>query len=278
MGSYHTLELECDRFFKLTKGSWDSLSLEIIRQSTSDAGKYDVIALLLSESTAYICTVTGTCTLRVVKKIEENLPKKRIGSAFEKGIEKFYANVMAALLESFELKMLKAIILASPGQFREELYKRLMELAVKDESKKFINENKSKFIKVQVQSGQLPALEEALKEPRIAALLEGTKTAVEAKLLDSFHKLNNNQEGLTEFGWQPVLKAANLGAIKHLLLSDSLFRSLDIKERKQYIELVDEVKDNGGQVQIFVTGTEKELELAKLSGVAAILNFPLDPQ
>ena len=198
--------------------------MEIIRQSTSDAGKYDVVALLLQEGTAHICTVTGESTLRVVKRIEENLPKKKIGSAWEKGVEKFYSNVIDGLLESFELKLLKAIIIASPGQFREELYKRLMDLAVKDESKKFINENKSKFIKVQVQSGKLPALEEALKEPRIAALLEGTKTAVEAKLLDTFHKLDKNSEGLTEFGWAAVVKAAKLGAIKNLLLSDSLFR------------------------------------------------------
>ena len=185
MGSYHTLELECDRFFKLTKSSWDSLSLEIIKQSTSDAGKYDVIAILLQEASALICTVTGESSLRVVKRIEENLPKKKIGSAYEKTIEKFYTNVIDALLESFDLKLLKAIILASPGQFREELYKRLMDLAVKDETKKFINENK-------------------------------------------------------------------------------------------YIELVEEVKDNGGSVQIFVTGTEKEVELSKLSGVAAILNFPIE--
>ena len=229
--------------------------------------------------------------MKVVKKIEENFPKKKIGSAFEKGIERFYSNVIDGLLESFELKLLKAIIIASPGQFRDELYKRMMDLAVKDESKKFINENKSKFIKVQVQSGQLTALEEALKEPRITALLEGTKTAVEAKLLDNFHKLDKNSEGMTEFGWNAVLKAAKLGAVKNLLLSDSLFRyiklklpsllinfcrSLDVKERKKYIELVEEVKDNGGTVQIFVSGTEKEKELAKMTGVAAILNFPIE--
>lgn len=276
MGSYHTLELECDRYFKLTKSSWDSLSLEIIRQSTSDAGKYDVVAVLLQEASALICTVTGESTLRVIKRVEENLPKKKIGSAYEKGIEKFYSNTIEALLESFDLKLVKAVILASNGQFREELHKRLMDLAVKDESKKFINENKSKFIKIQVQSGQMSSLEEALKEPRIASLLEGTKTVVESKLLDTFHKLNKNSEGLTEFGWSPVLKAAKLGAIKNLLLSDSLFRSLDIKERKMYIELVEEVKDNCGNVQIFVTGTAKEIELSKLSGVAAILNFPIE--
>lgn len=250
--------------------------MEIIRQSTSDAGKYDVVAVLLQESQALICTVVGESSLRVIKRIEENLPKKRIGSAYEKGIDKFYANTIDALLESFELKMLKAIILASPGQFREELYKRLMDLSVKDESKRFINENKSKFIKVQVQSGQLSALEDALKEPRIATILEGTKTAQEAKVLDQFHKLQNNSEGMTEFGWPTVTKAAKLGAIKTLLLSDSLFRSLDVKERKKYIELVEEVRDNGGAVQIFVSGTEKEKELAKISGVAAILNFPIE--
>ena len=61
--------------------------------------------------------------MKVVKKIEENFPKKKIGSAFEKGIERFYSNVIDGLLESFELKLLKAIIIASPGQFRDELYK-----------------------------------------------------------------------------------------------------------------------------------------------------------
>lgn len=120
--------MECDRYFKLTKSSWDPLSLEIIRQSTSDAGKYDVVAILLQESTAQICTLNGNNTnsnetesssfLRIVQRIEENLPKKRIGSAFEKGIERFYENVIQSFLQSFELKSLKAIIIASPGQFR----------------------------------------------------------------------------------------------------------------------------------------------------------------
>ena len=102
-----------------------------------------------------------------------------------------------------------------------------MDLAVKDESKKFINDNKSKFIRIPLQSGQSSALLESLKEPRIASLLEGTKTVIESKLLDSFHKFDKNCEGLTEFGWDPVLKAAKLGAVKNLLLSDSLFRYIN---------------------------------------------------
>ena len=61
----------------------------------------------------------------------------------------------------------------------------------------------------------------------------------------------------------------------HILHVYAHCRSLDVKERKKYIELVEDIKDNGGSVQIFITGTEKEKELAKLTGVAAILNFPI---
>lgn len=120
LGSYHTLELECDRYFKLSKASWDPLSLEIIRQSTRTTGKFDLIAIVLQEAQAYICTVTDT--VRVVKTIQENLPKKKIGSAYEKAIEKFYSNIIDTLLDSFDLKSLKAIVLASPGTYRVSFY------------------------------------------------------------------------------------------------------------------------------------------------------------
>lgn len=150
-------------------------------------------------------------------------------------------------------------------------------MAVKDESKKFIMDCKSKFVKVQISSGQPSALQEALNEPRIAAILEDTKSVIETKLLNQFHKMHAspNTSQLTDFGFAHVMKAAKEGAVKVLLLSDSLFRSLNIKERKEYIDLVEEVRDNGGSVNIFVTGTAKEVELAKITGVAAILNFPI---
>jgi len=151
-----------------------------------------------------------------------------------------------------------------------------MNLAVKDESKKFISDAKSKFIKCQVSSGQVTALEEALKEPRIANLLSEAKTAQEAKLLDQFHRLHNHSPEMVSFALLPVQKAAQEGAVKALLLSDSLFRSLQVQERKNYVDLVDEVKANGGSVQIFIGGSKTGAELAKLSGVAAILNFPIE--
>jgi protein pelota len=48
-----------------------------------------------------------------------------------------------------------------------------------------------------------------------------------------------------------VEKANEAEAIDTLLISDSLFRSKELSERKRYVNIVDYVKENGGQVRIF---------------------------
>jgi protein pelota len=53
------------------------------------------------------------------------------------------------------------------------------------------------------------------------------------------------------YGYDHVRKAADLGAISTLLLSDNLFRAIDIPTRKRYVKLVEDVKSMGGQVHVF---------------------------
>ena len=88
-----------------------------------------------------------------------------------------------------------------------------------------------------------------------------------------------------------VLFAQESSAIETLLISDSLFRSKDHLERRKYVNIVDSVKENQGTVKIFssshVSGERKMhyhlscidwapiSELDALSGIAAILRFPL---
>lgn len=248
----------------------------MLEQSTSESGKYDVAAIVVGEACAFICTIADASRIRILKRVEEALPKKKIGSAFEKSIERYYEHIMQGMLELFDFSHLKAMILASPQTFREDLAKRMIDSAIKDEQRKCFMECKSKIIKVQMANATVAALETALQEPRIASLLDDTKSAAESKLLNQFQKRNSQSPEMVTYGWKHVDKAAREGAVKNLLLSDALFRSLDVAERRKFIDLVEEVKDNGGSVQIFIQGTAPEAELAKLTGVAAILNFPID--
>lgn len=52
-------------------------------------------------------------------------------------------------------------------------------------------------------------------------------------------------------------------------------RSQNVGERRKWVGIVEEVKAAGGEVLIFSSIHESGKQLDQLTGVAAILNFPL---
>lgn len=72
-----------------------------------------------------------------------------------------------------------------------------------------------------------------------------------------------------------MVKANEQLAVEVLLITDALFRSNDIQVRKKYVQLVEAVKQSGGQVRIFSSMHVSGEQLGQISGVAAMLRFPL---
>ena len=60
-----------------------------------------------------------------------------------------------------------------------------------------------------------------------------------------------------------------------LLVTDTLFRSRDIKTRQQYVKLVEMARENGADVKIFSSMHVSGQQLDQLTGVAALLRFPV---
>ncbi|KAK8919403.1 hypothetical protein KSP39_PZI021685 [Platanthera zijinensis] len=77
------------------------------------------------------------------------------------------------------------------------------------------------------------------------------------------------------YGPRHVEVAHERMAIQTLLITDSLFKNADISARQRYVKLVDSVKDSGGTVHIFSSMHVSGDQLAQISGIAAILRFPL---
>jgi protein pelota len=77
------------------------------------------------------------------------------------------------------------------------------------------------------------------------------------------------------YGYFHVQKANDELAIDSLLISDELFRSSDVVTRKKYVSLVESVRDRGGTVYVFSTMHVSGQQLQQVSGVAAILRYPL---
>ena len=77
------------------------------------------------------------------------------------------------------------------------------------------------------------------------------------------------------YGLSHVSRANEEMAINTLLITDSLFRSSDVKTRRRYVDLVESVRENGGETLIFSALHVSGKQLEQVSGVAAILRYPL---
>lgn len=150
----------------------------------------------------------------------------------------------------------------------------MMSFAVKNEVKVLI-ENKSKFLLVHSSSGFKHSLKEVLADPIVQSKLVDTKAASEVKALEKFHLLLATEPDRAYYGVKHVEKANEFQAIETLLISDTLFRSNNLQERKRYVDLVDAVRENEGEVKIFSSLHTTGEQLDQLTGLAAILRFPV---
>lgn len=97
----------------------------------------------------------------------------------------------------------------------------------------------------------------------------------EIEVLNKFMRLLDTCPEKAYYGYFHVQKANEELAIDSLLISDELFRSSDVLTRKKYVTLVESVRERGGTVYIFSTMHVSGQQLQQVSGVAAILRYPL---
>ncbi|ODV66333.1 hypothetical protein HYPBUDRAFT_153234 [Hyphopichia burtonii NRRL Y-1933] len=275
--SFHTAEVQLQKSLRITKPEWDDISYGIILAASSVETRAEVGAIVMEEGVAHLCLLTDNMTV-LRNKIEKSIPRKSRGEGgggnHDKAITKFLDMVQSTMLRNFDLTKLKVVILASPGFTASLLQKNIMEHAVKDDNK-LIMKNKSKFLVVHSSTGYLQGLEEVLKDPSVQKRLNDTKYAREVNIFDEFQKSLNDDDDKAWYGPSEVAKAVEIGAVKYLLLTDTLFRSDDISVRKHYIKLSDEVKSQGGEVLIFSSLHESGEQLDQLTGVASILKYPV---
>lgn len=275
MGAYHTLDVEPNRKMTLTKTEWDTVSLERIELATDASKHADLAAVVMQEGLAHVCLVTNCMTI-VRAKLDVSIPRKRRGSStqHEKALQRFYDTVLQAILRHINFEVVKAIIVASPGFVREQFLDYMQQYAIKNDVK-ILMENKSKFLSVHASSGFKHSLKEVLQDPSVLSRLADTKASEEVRVMEQFYKTLQHDPLRACYGEKHVFKASEAQAIEILLISDNLFRSQVIAQRKKFVKLVDDVREVGGEVRIFSSMHVSGEQLDQLTGLCAILRFPM---
>jgi len=275
MGAYHTIDLELNRKFSLQKTHWDSIHLDRIELACDPSRSADVAAVIMQEGLAQVCLVTSCMTITRAK-IDVSIPRKRRGDCaqHEKGLNKFYDQVLAAVLRHVNFDVVKAVLIASPGFVRQQFFDYIYQQAVKTDNK-ILFENKPKFLLVHSSSGFKHSLKEVLGDPVVQARLVDTKASDEVRTLESFYKMLKNEPSRAFYGPKHISRAVEADAVETLLVSDKLFRAQNVSDRRKMVNLVDRVREMGGEVKVFSSLHVSGEQLDQLSGICALLRFPM---
>lgn len=280
VGQYHTLDLELHRNFTIAKAEgWDSVSRAIVAEACDAKRGAGAWAVVMSEGLANIAVLTGERTV-LRQTVRMAIPgKKGEGRARDKAMERFYAITLETLLRQIDISESLPILLASPGYTAGSFLKFVVDTAVKKGDKQLMAQ-RGNFMVVHSSTGQFHSLAEVLKDTSVMARLKDTRYARETGLIDRFFELMRKDEGRAWYGPREVERAVERGAVGRgggvLLISNGLFRALDVGVRKRWVKLVDRVRDvEGGEVRVLSSEHESGRRLEGLGGIAAILTYPV---
>ncbi|XP_073117741.1 protein PELOTA 1 isoform X2 [Elaeis guineensis] len=264
IGQFHTLEIEPHRPFVLRKDIWDSMALDVLQQACDPSASADLAVILMQEGLAHLFLI-GKSITTTRSRIETSIPRKH-GPAI--------AGYESALLKHIDFKVVRCVVIASPG-FTKDQFRDYLLLEAERRQLRSIIENKSRLILAHSTSGYKHSLKEVLDAPSVMTLIKDTKAAQEVRALKDFFNMLSTDAARACYGPKHVEVAHERMAIQTLLITDSLFKNSDVSTRQKYIKLVESVKDSGGTVHIFSSMHVSGEQLAQLTGIAAILRFPL---
>ena len=294
LGQYHTLKLEPHRQFSLEKGSegsdelWDEVAQERLREATDVKKKAEMWGVVLEEGLAHICIVTASQSL-VRQKVETSVRKGKNDVAqgsHAAQMAKFFKTTLDTLLRAMEFEELvkqdemPMLVLGSAGYTAGNFLKHAQETAWQKGDKKMQEYFKKSALVVHSAGGYLHDLTSALQAPAVKKQLADTKYGREAAVLEKFFDLLRQDEGRACYGPGEVSQAVEGGGVGRgggvMLISDRLFRSDDVAERRRWVELVERVrKTEGGEVKVLSSGHESGRRLEQVGGIGAILTFPM---
>lgn len=275
LGAYHTISVELHQNITIIKENWDAVALQVLEESCDISKRAEIGAVMIEEGLANLYLVTQQMTVDR-GTVNKSIPKKKkqSSSGYEKALEKFFENTYNCVKEKIDLNTVKCLVVAGPGFTKDQFVKFLNQRAVILEDKTIVG-NKSKIILANASSAHKLSLKEVMMDKIIQDKLSNTKAAREVKVLQKFFDVLQSEPDKAAYGYNTVSAACDQNGIESLLISDNLFRANEVDTRKKYVALVQKVKDSGGEVNIFsslhVTGSQ----LAKLTGVAALLRFPM---
>ncbi len=253
---YHTFNLEAGDEFEIWKEKWRNYQIERVKKAAR-IENYKILVCLVEKGESNFAYITET-GIKDLASVDVNVPGKMYKTQGEEK-EGFYGQIISVL--SRNAKKVDRIIIGGPGFEKENVLNRLKD-DYPDVSKKVVLEDTS----VTGYTG----VQEVIKRGAVDRIIDESRVSEEIQLVEKFLKHLNKESGKAVYKPKKVAKAAEMGAVKNLLVNDNLITD------NRYEKVMEAVENQAGEIHIIHTDHEAGRKLKSLSGVAAILRFKID--
>ena len=284
IGSYHTLELELKRKFRLEKEAWDPLLLRRLDEACDPTAHADVAVLLVGDGQALVALVGGPVSV-CRGRVDVALPHKRGAGAVaghERAVEKFHERCVETLARALDpperWNDIRCLVVAGPGFHKDGVVARL-DAACQDAGgalpSALVPCVRSRRVVASATGVAMRCVSDLLEDATVAPRVADTKAAKDVAALTRFQRCLAHDPSRAFYGPGHVLAAIEAGAVELLLVLDEVVRpaKAGVAARMRWGRAVEDVEAAGGAAHIFSAMHESGKALAQLSGVAAVLRY-----
>ena len=264
-GSYHTFNIEVSKKLTIIKEKWSNHEMKRLKQTSKFETNFIIIITAIETGLATLSLITNYSHKRIAT-IKRNIPGKRYKQTYRnKAMEEFFGDIHKVIIENIKNLDIDLLIFCGPGNTKDNFRKFLREAPTFD--------FKGKIESCHASSGTESAIRETLKSTKLVNLKTKIKALQEAEKIEKIMTQFAVDADLIVIGLDEVFIASEKGAIKELLIADVLIRGSSKKKKLKIEEIITNVENSGGEINIMSTETITGEQLVGLGSIIGILRY-----
>ncbi len=263
-GSYHTFNLEINQKITITKDEWMRQDLMRLKESSKLATNFVMLIVAMETGLANVALITNYSHNNIAT-ITKNIPGKRYEQSFRrKFLNDFFEDVQRLIESNVETREINLIIISGPGTTKDKFVRWLKEHS---------NLDLKNIRTIHASSGTESAIFETLKSQELAKMRKNVKIIQETEKIEEVLTQLGKDADLIVIGFDEVSKAAQRGAIKQLLVADTVIRGAAKSKKLEIEDIIKNVENTGGDVDILNTKHPAGEQLTDLGSLLGILRY-----
>jgi protein pelota len=263
-GAHHTLNITLNTPLTIVKKEWPKHNIERLRNASRTSEKPIIVVAMDDES--YV--IATTTQYGVETKVEERikLPGKNEAEKRSAAMSEYFRKTLSSLRQIWAPTH-SPITIIGVG-------------FVKNDFAKFLQNDASDIAKSVmdvkgVNNSGIVGINEALRSGVLIKTIKKLRVAEETEVVEEVLKRLGKGELDVTYGLEEVEKAEETGAVEKLVLADTVLRDSSDEKRLLMEELMKKVEQKNGSIIVVSTEHEAGAKLLSLSGIAALLRFPV---